>query len=113
MHNRVAMASALITEPEVVLFDEPTTGLDPVRKNTVYEMISRYQDSFGFTAIMVSHDIPDVLCISNSLAILDKGRFQFSGSPQELRDTQTPIEENSAEFGLQNPFKSKIMAFLA
>lgn len=113
MQKRVALARALITDPEVVLFDEPTTGLDPVRKNTVYEMISRYQESFGFTALMVSHDIPDVLCISNIIAILDEGKFQFTGTPDQLRDTRPPEQDPDQDFGLSNPFKNKIMAYLA
>ena len=57
MRKRVAMARALITRPKVVLFDEPTTGLDPVRKRNVNTMIARYQQHFGFTAVIVSHDI--------------------------------------------------------
>lgn len=113
MQKRVALARALITGPDVVLFDEPTTGLDPVRKNTVYEMISRYQETFGFTALMVSHDIPDVLCISNQIAILDEGVFQFTGTPNQLRDTRPPLPNTTEDFGLSNPFKNKIMAYLA
>lgn len=113
MQKRVALARALITDPRVVLFDEPTTGLDPVRKNTVYEMISRYREKFGFTALMVSHDIPDVLCISNHIAILDKGRFQFSGSPGELKDSKPPFPNPSSDLEFQNPYKQKILAYMA
>ncbi len=113
MQKRVALARALITDPTVVLFDEPTTGLDPVRKNTVYEMISRYQEKFGFTALMVSHDIPDVLCISNHIAILDEGRFQFSGSPNDLKDSNPPIPAASSHLEFQNPYQQKILAYLA
>ena len=57
MKKRVALARALITDPEIVIFDEPTTGLDPIRKNAVHSMISDYQQKFGFTAILVSHEI--------------------------------------------------------
>ena len=60
MKKRVAMARALITEPEIILFDEPTTGLDPIRKKAAHQMISDYQTRFGFTGVMVSHEIPDV-----------------------------------------------------
>ena len=60
MKKRVALARALVTEPEVVLFDEPTTGLDPIRKHAVHRLITDYQKKFGFTAVLVSHEIPDV-----------------------------------------------------
>ena len=63
MQKRVALARALITDPQIVLFDEPTTGLDPVRKNAILSMIAQYQKKFGFTAILVSHEIPDIFFI--------------------------------------------------
>ena len=64
MKKRVALARALVTDPEIILFDEPTTGLDPVRKNAVHSMISDYQKRFGFTGVVVSHEIPDIFYIS-------------------------------------------------
>jgi len=85
MKKRVALARALITEPETVLFDEPTTGLDPIRKNAVHSMISDYQKRFGFTGIVVSHEIPDVFYISQRIAMLDQGQIIFQGSPEEIQ----------------------------
>lgn len=90
MKKRVAMARALVTDPEIVLFDEPTTGLDPIRKNAAHAMISEYQNAFGFTGIMVSHDIPDVFFISQRIAMLDRGRIIFQGSPEEIRNSTEP-----------------------
>jgi phospholipid/cholesterol/gamma-HCH transport system ATP-binding protein len=84
MQKRVALARALVTNPKIVLFDEPTTGLDPLRKNNVLSMISHNQKNFGFTGILVSHDVPDVFYISNKVAIIDEGKFLFEGSPLEL-----------------------------
>lgn len=84
MKKRVALARALITRPQVVLFDEPTTGLDPERKFTVFEMIAEYRKRFGFTALLVSHDIPEVFQISDRVAWLDEGRIRFFGPPSEL-----------------------------
>jgi phospholipid/cholesterol/gamma-HCH transport system ATP-binding protein len=90
MKKRVAMARALITEPQIVLFDEPTTGLDPIRKKAAHQMIVDYQTRFGFTAIMVSHDIPDVFFISQRIAMLDEGRIVFQGSCKEIQDSSHP-----------------------
>lgn len=84
MQKRVALARALVTEPEIVLFDEPTTGLDPIRRNNVFDMIARYQKQFHFTAVLVSHDIPHVYRISENVAILDNKTIVFFGKPEEL-----------------------------
>jgi phospholipid/cholesterol/gamma-HCH transport system ATP-binding protein len=85
MKKRVAMARALVTDPEIVLFDEPTTGLDPIRKNAAHAMIAEYQKTFGFTGVMVSHEIPDVFYISQRIAMLDEGRIVFQGSRRRSR----------------------------
>jgi phospholipid/cholesterol/gamma-HCH transport system ATP-binding protein len=87
MKKRVALARALVTDPEIVLFDEPTTGLDPVRKNAVHSMISDYQKRFGFTGVVVSHEIPDIFYISQRIAMLHEGRILFVGTPEEIRQT--------------------------
>jgi phospholipid/cholesterol/gamma-HCH transport system ATP-binding protein len=60
MKRRVALARAVVTDPEVVLLDEPTAGLDPVRRNAVYAMITDFQKKFGFTAVMISHEVPGI-----------------------------------------------------
>lgn len=84
MKKRVALARALVTDPEIVLFDEPTTGLDPERKFSVFEMIADYRERFGFTALLVSHDIPEVFEISDQVAWLDGGQIRFFGPPSDL-----------------------------
>ena len=91
MKKRVAMARALITEPQIVLFDEPTTGLDPVRKNAAHAMIAAYQKTFGFTGVMVSHEIPDVFYISQRIAMLDRGRIIFQGTPEAIQRSEEPV----------------------
>ncbi len=90
MKKRVALARALVTGPEIILFDEPTTGLDPIRKNAVNGMISDYQKRFGFTGVVVSHDLPDIFYISQRVIMLDKGRVIFEGSPEEIQYVSDP-----------------------
>ncbi|MDA3918963.1 MAG: ATP-binding cassette domain-containing protein [Deltaproteobacteria bacterium] len=91
MKKRVALARALVTDPQIVLFDEPTAGLDPVRKKNVHLMIQEYQEKFGFTAVIVTHDIPEIFNISQRIALLDEGIIRFEGSKEELFNSQSKI----------------------
>ncbi len=93
MQKRVALARALVTDPQIVLFDEPTTGQDPVRKNAILGMIAQYQRTFGFTAILVSHEIPDVYFISNRILALYGKSIVFQGTPEEFEDFDHPFKE--------------------
>ena len=91
MQKRAALARALVTDPHIVLFDEPTTGQDPVRKNAILSMIAQYQRKFNFTAILVSHEIPDVYFISNRILALYNRQIVFQGTPEELEDFDHPF----------------------
>lgn len=91
MKKRVAFARALVTNPKIVLFDEPTTGLDPIRKKNVHSMIKEYQEKFDFTAVIVSHDILDVFNISQRIAMLNEGIIQFEGTKNEVIDSHSAI----------------------
>ena len=97
MRKRVALARALITDPQIVLFDEPTTGLDPVRKNAILSMIARYHKKFGFTAILVSHEIPDIFFISNRILALYDRTIVFQGTPEELEYFEHPFKDEVLE----------------
>jgi phospholipid/cholesterol/gamma-HCH transport system ATP-binding protein len=103
MQKRVALARALVTDPEIVLFDEPTTGQDLIRRNAILSMIVEYQRKLGFTAVLISHEIPDVFFISNRVIALADGRIVFQGTPDELEKFDHPFVDefiNSLE-GLQ------------
>jgi phospholipid/cholesterol/gamma-HCH transport system ATP-binding protein len=93
MQKRAALARALVTDPQIVLFDEPTTGQDPVRKNAILSMISEYQKRIGFTAVLVSHEIPNVFFISNRILALYDRTIVFQGTPEELDDFDHPFKE--------------------
>jgi len=91
MQKRVALARAMVTDPKIVLFDEPTTGQDPIRKNMILSMITHYRRKFGFTAVMISHDIPDVFFISDRIVILWEGGVGFEGTYEEAARRKLPL----------------------
>jgi phospholipid/cholesterol/gamma-HCH transport system ATP-binding protein len=91
MQKRVALARALVTDPKIVLFDEPTTGQDPIRKNMILSMIVHYRKKFGFTAVLISHDIPDVFFISDRIVILWEGAVGFEGTYEEAVRRKLPL----------------------
>jgi phospholipid/cholesterol/gamma-HCH transport system ATP-binding protein len=93
MQKRAALARALVIDPTIVLFDEPTSGQDPVRKNAILSMIAQYQRKFGFTAIVVSHEIPDVYFISNRILALYGRNIVFQGTPEELENFDHPFKD--------------------
>jgi phospholipid/cholesterol/gamma-HCH transport system ATP-binding protein len=93
MQKRTALARALVIDPQIVLFDEMTTGQDPIRRNAILGMIAEYKKKFGFTAILISHDIPDVFFISNRILALYDKQIVFQGTPEALEKFEHPLTE--------------------
>jgi phospholipid/cholesterol/gamma-HCH transport system ATP-binding protein len=91
MRKRVAIARALVTEPEIVFFDEPTTGLDPVLVNTIHQLIADLHRRHRFTAVMVSHEIPEIFEIADLVAMLYEGRIVEMGSPAAIQVSDNRI----------------------
>jgi phospholipid/cholesterol/gamma-HCH transport system ATP-binding protein len=91
MRKRVAIARALVTEPEIVFFDEPTTGLDPVLVNTIHQLIADLHRRLRFTAVMVSHEIPEIFEIADLVAMLYEGRIVEMGSPAAIQVSDNRI----------------------
>jgi phospholipid/cholesterol/gamma-HCH transport system ATP-binding protein len=91
MQKRLALARAIVTRPELVFFDEPTAGLDPLRRNAVFAMIAKYKRQFGFTALIVTHDVVEALVASDRVALLDHGRICFEGTPAEFSASAHPV----------------------
>ena len=114
MQKRLALARAIVTQPELVLFDEPTAGLDPLRRNAVFSMIAKYQRRFRFTALIVTHDVPEALASSDRVALLNQGRIAFEGTPDEFshstqsvvalfRDSVEALRQNLAAIRSEQP----------
>ncbi|HET7875217.1 MAG TPA: ATP-binding cassette domain-containing protein, partial [Methylomirabilota bacterium] len=90
MKKRVGIARALVTEPEVVFFDEPTAGLDPTNARLVGELIAELRRGVCDTAIVVTHDVDFADLVADEMAILHQGRFADMGSPAEIRRSANP-----------------------
>jgi phospholipid/cholesterol/gamma-HCH transport system ATP-binding protein len=87
MRKRVGLARAIIREPSILLYDEPTTGLDPVTRTTVDELIETLKRELKLTSIVISHDIPSALLLADEIAFLHQGEIVFFGTPSEFRQS--------------------------
>ena len=88
--KRIALARAIILQPEILLYDEPTTGLDPNSVRLVSEQIARLRDEQGITSIAITHDLLCAEMIADEAHFIDDGRFLQSGSLDELRNSDHP-----------------------
>jgi phospholipid/cholesterol/gamma-HCH transport system ATP-binding protein len=91
MKKRVALARCLCTDPEILLFDEPTTGLDPITARSINHLIRDTHQRLKFTGIIITHDITQVLSIVQKVAVLDQGRIEAILTPQEIRASDDPL----------------------
>jgi phospholipid/cholesterol/gamma-HCH transport system ATP-binding protein len=90
MRKRVALARALVANPKVVLYDEPTTGLDPITTDSVDSMINQAKDRRRVTSMVISHDIASAFRVADRLAVLYDGRIAAQGTPEEVRRSDDP-----------------------
>jgi phospholipid/cholesterol/gamma-HCH transport system ATP-binding protein len=84
MQKRAALARALVTQPKILMLDEPTTGLDPTRTGSIHRLVRKTQQDFGLTAIVVSHDVPEVFSISDRVAFMHRGKMKLVGTVDEV-----------------------------
>jgi len=91
MRKRVGLARAIVGQPEILLYDEPVTGLDPVNSAAVDRLISAIAERMHVTSIVVTHDIEGAMTISDRIALLEGGKLRFVGTPDEFRHSQEPL----------------------
>jgi phospholipid/cholesterol/gamma-HCH transport system ATP-binding protein len=108
MKKRVGLARALLLEPQIVLFDEPTTGLDPVIRRSIHQLIKETQAKFGFTAVIVSHDIPDIFDVAHQVAMLYRGEILQFGTPDEIQHSNHPVVRQFISGSLDGPINSGV-----
>jgi phospholipid/cholesterol/gamma-HCH transport system ATP-binding protein len=90
MKKRVALARAIVGNPEIMFFDEPTTGLDPIMTNTINSLIREIVDTMAVTALTVTHDISSVEQIADNVALLESGLIRWEGETKKLWETKDP-----------------------
>ena len=90
MKKRVALARAIVGNPKIILFDEPTTGLDPIMTNTINSLIREIVETMDVTTLTITHDISSVQQISDNVALLDSGRIRWEGKSEELKGSKDP-----------------------
>jgi phospholipid/cholesterol/gamma-HCH transport system ATP-binding protein len=105
MQKRVGLARSLITEPKVLLFDEPNTGLDPLVGQEVYDLIKFTHARRGFTGVVISHEIPEVFQVSHRVAMLLNGRIVAIGSPAELSASNDPAVAQFLQGKIDGPIR--------
>jgi phospholipid/cholesterol/gamma-HCH transport system ATP-binding protein len=106
LRKRVAIARALALEPRTVLFDEPTTSLDPVNARRVDQLIRELSDRLGVTSIVVSHDLPSIFGIADRIVMLYKGEVRLLGRPDDFRSTQDAIIEQFVNGRAEGPMEA-------
>ncbi len=91
MKKRVGLARAICNDPKIVLYDEPTTGLDPINSDVINDLILRMQEKLKVTSIVVTHDMTSAYKVGNRIAMLYQGKIIGTGTPDEIRNTTDPV----------------------
>ncbi len=105
MRKRVSLARALAMDPQYVLYDEPTTGLDPIMSAIIDELIIRLNNELNITSIVVTHDMKSVYKISDCVAMLHYGVVRFNGTPEELKNSTDDVVRQFIEGNVEGPIK--------
>lgn len=109
MRKRVGLARALQLEPEIMLFDEPTTGLDPVMTHEIYDLFARMQARLGYTAIIVSHDIPNVFKLADQVIILHEGNMDVFADIEEIKGSTRPHIQEFVQKTMSGTYQSEFV----
>ena len=101
MRKRVGLARAIVLNPEIILYDEPTTGLDPIMSQSIDDLIVETQQHLKGTSVIISHDIRATLRIANQIAMLHDGIIVEQGTPEEIRNSDVPVVRQFLETAME------------
>jgi phospholipid/cholesterol/gamma-HCH transport system ATP-binding protein len=105
MRKRVGLARAVALHPQIVLFDEPTTGLDPVMTEAINQLIMTTQHNFNLTCVVISHDIQSIFRIGHKIAMLYDGRIIEYGTPEQIQASENPVMRQFLAGSVDGPIK--------
>ena len=105
MRKRVGLARAIAMDPAYILYDEPTTGLDPIMSDVINRLIRSLQKRIGVTSIVVTHDMNSAFHVGDTLAMLHEGHIVFTGTPEDARQTKDPLVRQFIEGSSEGPIK--------
>jgi phospholipid/cholesterol/gamma-HCH transport system ATP-binding protein len=108
MQKRVGLARAIATNPEIIFFDEPTTGLDPIMADVINDLIINSVKKIGASALTITHDMASARKIADRIAMLYKGKIVWQGSVQELDTTDNPYVRQFVQGSSHGPIKVEI-----
>ena len=103
MVRRVALARAVVMSPEIILFDEPTTGLDPIIRSSILNLIWKTHEKYQFTMVMVSHDIPEIFRYCQHVVVVHDGRIVEVGTPEQIQKSINPFVHQLVEGDVTGP----------
>jgi phospholipid/cholesterol/gamma-HCH transport system ATP-binding protein len=109
MQKRVGLARAMQLKPSIMLFDEPTTGLDPVMSQEIYHLFARTKAEFGFTSIIVSHDIPKIFNLADQVILLQNGDMDIFSSPEEIQCSEKPYIQEFVKKTMGDIYQSDLV----
>lgn len=105
MKKRVGLARAVVLNPKIILFDEPTTGLDPIIKRAIHQLIKDTHAKFGFTAVIVSHEIPEIFDVAQNVAMLFRGKILQHGTSDDIKNSDHPAIRQFISGSLDGPIQ--------
>jgi len=105
MRKRVGLARAIVMDPRFILYDEPTTGLDPVMADVIDQLVRSLQKRMGVTSVVVTHDMKSAFKVADRVAMLHEGKIVFTGTPEETRNTKDPLVRQFVEGTSEGPIQ--------